>query len=454
MLIRVVVNNILSFGNETEFNLFPAGPKFTRLGHHKYSIGSINLLKLSAIYGANGAGKSNLVKALGFLKDLVINERIPPALSRNMFKFSIDGRSQVLAIEFFSANTPFYYGVEIKGKKVLTEELYISGLGEKDDELVFERKTINDKETTLRFFPEFEEDRENQTLKRVLEKNLIKVDKPIIKLLTELDSPALEKVEDAYLWFTECLRIVYPSSKPVALPLLMEKKKEFQEYAVDIMASFDTGVNQIHIETKSLQEFFGENEKDRIPELSEKLEDNPKGFIQLENLNGERVVVAKEEDEIVVKRLVLEHETDSQSNILFHLDEESDGTVRLLDYLPLFFDIVHKPRVYIVDEIERSIHPLLIKELIEKFSKEKETKGQLIFTTHESNLLDQNILRQDEIWFAEKDKQGCTSFFPLSEFKEHHTKDISKGYLNGRYGAIPFLGDLKRLNWNQYALAE
>ena len=138
----------------------------------------------------------------------------------------------------------------------------------------------------------------------------------------------------------------------------------------------------------------------------------------------------------------------------FYLNEESDGTVRLLDYIPAFQDIVNHNKVYIVDEIERSIHPLLIKELIRKFSNDKDTQGQLIFSTHESNLLDQEIFRQDEIWFAEKDKNGCTDLYPLSEFKEHHTKDIRKGYLNGRYGGIPFLGNLQDLNWNKYAFAE
>ncbi|NDC41430.1 MAG: hypothetical protein EBZ77_07770 [Chitinophagia bacterium] len=106
-----------------------------------------------------------------------------------------------------------------------------------------------------------------------------------------------------------------------------------------------------------------------------------------------------------------------------------------------------------IDEIERSIHPALIKELIRKFAADDTTLGQLIFTTHESNLLDQQLFRPDEIWFAEKNKQGATELYALSEFKEHHTIDIRKGYLNGRYGAIPFLSNLTDLNWGLYAEA-
>lgn len=78
--------------------------------------------------------------------------------------------------------------------------------------------------------------------------------------------------------------------------------------------------------------------------------------------------------------------------------------------------------------------------------------GQLIFTTHESNLLDQELFRQDEIWFAEKNQDGATDLYSLSDFKEHKTIDIRKGYLTGRYGSIPFLGNLKDLNWHEYVI--
>ena len=96
------------------------------------------------------------------------------------------------------------------------------------------------------------------------------------------------------------------------------------------------------------------------------------------------------------------------------------------------------------------VHVNLLKELIAKFSRDNNTKGQLIFTTHESNLLDQDILRQDEIWFAEKNATGETGFYPLSDYDIRSDLDIRKGYLNGRFGAIPFLANLHDLNWDKY----
>jgi hypothetical protein len=112
--------------------------------------------------------------------------------------------------------------------------------------------------------------------------------------------------------------------------------------------------------------------------------------------------------------------------------------------------VLSERKVFLIDEIERSIHPLLIKELVRKFSDDHASQGQLIFTTHESNLLDQELFRQDEIWFAEKNSDGETDLYSLSDFKEHKTLDIRKGYLSGRYGSIPFLGNLKDLNWHEY----
>lgn len=126
---------------------------------------------------------------------------------------------------------------------------------------------------------------------------------------------------------------------------------------------------------------------------------------------------------------------------------ESDGTCRLIEYMLIFYGISLSAEVYVVDEIERSIHPILIKSIIKKLSESNGINGQLIFTTHESCLLDQNILRPDEIWFAQKDAEQATQLYPLSDFNIHHTANIENGYLNGRYGGIPFLSNLKDLHW-------
>jgi hypothetical protein len=127
------------------------------------------------------------------------------------------------------------------------------------------------------------------------------------------------------------------------------------------------------------------------------------------------------------------------------LAEESDGTRRLLNLIPALLN-QQTPRVYVIDEIDRSLHPMIVKEFLEFFLKSRGCGScQIIVTTHESNLLDQDLLRRDEIWFAEKDQTAATRLYSLLDFKVRNDRDIRKGYLQGRFGAVPFLSGLERL---------
>ena len=122
------------------------------------------------------------------------------------------------------------------------------------------------------------------------------------------------------------------------------------------------------------------------------------------------------------------------------IQAQSDGTVRLLSLMPAFYDAMKVGKTVVIDELDHSIHPHLVRELVRYFSSQK-TKGQLIFTTHQTCLLNQNFIRTDEVWLVEK-KDGCTHMYSLNDFKIHNTISLENGYLEGRYGAIPFIGDL------------
>jgi AAA15 family ATPase/GTPase len=451
MLVRLVIDNLFSFGEQKEFTTIP-NKRLKTLDHHKYNFNGFDVLKTSSIYGANGAGKSNLIKSLHLFQNLIIKENIPFRLNDTQFKFNSNSKNQkqTFAIEFIEEGTAFYYAIELLNKVIITEELYLSGLGSKNDELIYERKTDSKKNTKITFLKEFEEDEKSQLLKSILLEEFVKHNEPILKLLSNRDNKFLAETKKAFNWFNNTLQIVTPESKPQALAHRIEIDSEFKKYAEDIMCSFNIGINKLSTEKKEISEFFGEDNMDIIEDLTKEVEDSPKKAIILGSESGDELIIVKEDDQLWVKKLKVEHIGKNNKSILFDLDEESDGTIRLLDFVPAFQDIIVKNKVYVIDEIERSIHPLLIKELLTKFSLDPNTKGQLIFTTHESNLLDQEIFRKDEIWFAEKDKNGSTDLYSLSDFKEHKTIDIRKGYLNGRYGSIPFLGNLKDLNWHNY----
>ena len=452
MLIRFVVENVYSFGERKEFNMIPR-PRLNTLTHHKYKVCGIDLLKMSSVYGANAAGKSNLVKAIELLQDIVVDEKLPLNIKKLRFKFQdlSEPKPMLLAIEFIEEGIPFLYAIEIIGERISIEELYISGMGKKDDRLLFERKTSSENETTLKFDAELEKNPEIRPFRDVLVKSFVKPNKPILKLMSENGENYFPQVKKAFDWFSIQLEIVTPFSHPSVFAHRIDTTPDLKKYAEDTLCSLKIGIRKITSQKQLLSDVYDVDSDLKLKEIIERIEKDPSYVTGLRNKRGDEIVILKENDKIVVKQLQLEHEGKSNFAAQFVLGEESDGTIRLLDFVPAFRDIAQKQKVYIIDEIERSIHPLLIKELVSKFSKDDQTNGQLIFTTHESNLLDQDIFRQDEIWFAEKDETGSTDLYSLSDFKEHKTIDIRKGYLNGRYGSIPFLANLKDLNWHDHA---
>lgn len=448
MLIRFIINNVLSFGQTKEFNMLPL-PRLRTLKNHIINSNDIELLKIASIYGANGAGKSNLIKSLGILQQIIIEEEIPADFSLKQFKFREDEKNlpQEFVIEFFSNNTLFIYGIKILDGSVIYEELNKSGVKSQKDEIIYSRKTNTKGETILQFSDMFEQDEKSQVLKNVLLEDFIKPDKSIFKLLANRENKYLDEIKIAYEWFINKLQIIRPITRPMGLAHKLEIDSEFKKYADNIMCSFDLGIKSLKTEKIELEDFFGTEKKIEMERVVRDIEKSPNKIVLLRNRQGEEVLFTKEHENYYVKYIRLEHVSENNS-YLFDINEESDGTIRLLDFIPAFHDITKRDKVYFIDEIERSIHPLLIRELIRKYSMDTDSKGQLVFTTHETNLLDQEIFRSDEIWFAEKDSHGSTDLYTLSDFKEHKTIDIRKGYLSGRYGSIPFLGNLRDLNWN------
>lgn len=148
---------------------------------------------------------------------------------------------------------------------------------------------------------------------------------------------------------------------------------------------------------------------------------------------------------VVMVRLKTHRRDELGQNVEFDFTDESAGTRRLANLLPIVGPGADG-RVYLVDEIDRKLHPVLARELIRHFG-DAQASGQLVFTTHNTHLLDLDVLRRDEIWFTSKDARGRASLASLAEFRVRKDLEIEKGYLSGRFGAIPFLGNLRDLGW-------
>jgi AAA15 family ATPase/GTPase len=146
------------------------------------------------------------------------------------------------------------------------------------------------------------------------------------------------------------------------------------------------------------------------------------------------------------RRITARHDTPQGDQVEFLFKDESDGSRRLMHLLPALFVLKTSGGAFVIDELERSMHPMLARKLVEFFiNTANSLPSQVIFTTHESTLLDLDLMRRDEIWFAEKDQAGATHLYSLADFKVRKDLRIEKGYFDGRFGAIPFLGGIDRL---------
>ena len=204
MLIRFLVENFFSFGERKEFTMIP-NKRLRTLLHHKYIENDFEILKIASIYGANGSGKSNLIKSLDLFQKIVIGKTSLLRIKEAKFKFNDDlnNANQLLAIDFIQDSVPFYYAIEIEDTKIATEELYISGLGIKDDELIYERKTNVDNKTDIVFSKEFENDEKSQVLKSVILEDFVKPGEPILKLLSNRDNKFLQNAKLAYRFLNQ-----------------------------------------------------------------------------------------------------------------------------------------------------------------------------------------------------------------------------------------------------------
>lgn len=444
MLIRFVISNFLSFNEEREFNMLAGSFKTHK--HHVYNLGKVDVLKAAAIYGANGAGKSSLIKAIEFLQDSVNNGAI--FRSVNDKKFKLDKNNELKPISFeieFTVDKKIYaYGVSFNNITVIEEWLYESGINI-EDKKIFERKTLKSGKQSIKMSDKYQKTQKQKLLIELMEDNLLKSNE---LFLGKTDELKIKEITSARNVIEKEIVIIHPGSKFQSLVPALTSSSRFKTFANEMLETFDTGVSELDIETMDIDKYFGEDDEKTKKEIIQDIKD---GHSVLLNTETGGVLATKEKGKYVVKKVIAKHLNNEGKKISFDLPEESDGTQRLLDFIPAFDGILNDEICFIIDEIDQSLHPTLLKSIIQKVMNNDNTKGQLIFTTHESNLLDLDIFRQDEVWFAEKNKStGSTQLYSLSDFKPRYDLDIRKGYLKGRFGAIPFLAHLEDLKWENH----
>jgi len=211
---------------------------------------------------------------------------------------------------------------------------------------------------------------------------------------------------------------------------------------------FDTGIDDIVFEPVDIDKLDIPN--DLLSEIRDDLlntkSEKQVAFITNTTFDKYYVIVKNSDDKLSAKLLKTKHLVTGGDFVLFDLNDESDGTRRIMDLIPFIIDFYKGENVFVIDEIERSLHPNLIRDLFDFILMTCENvNSQLIVATHEATLLTQELLRKDEIWFATKDKVGASHLHSLEDFSIRFDKQIMKDYLLGRYKGVPKLGNRSEL---------
>lgn len=431
MLLRIKIKNFLSFYEETEFNMFP-NPKRTSFSNHVYSNDEVPLLKQAVIYGGNGSGKSNLLKTFLFIKNFTTDKNFltKQVIQKSKFRL-VEGNNDPISISIEFKNAGHYFIYELlMFEDGLKEDLYISGLGTKENVEIFRR---NKTEITTK--KSISNEIKNATTK-LLQSNPLS---SVIALNNEFPIIKDQKLGSVYEWFDDKLEVLSLNRIVPSLIDLMSRRKELLNFTNTIFKNIDLGIETLDVSTESLSELTQLTNDDTI-RLKELLKNKKKAqeVSGISRMWNDKVLfnVIVEKGEQMIKQFVFKQTGINNYQGEMDIEDQSDGTVKLLNLIPAIYDVVHKEKVICIDELENSIHPKLISAIVEFYSSST-TKGQLIFSTHEIELLNQQrLMRPDEVWFTEK-INGSTKLYSLNDFKEHSTINIKNGYMDGRYGGVP-----------------
>ena len=247
------------------------------------------------------------------------------------------------------------------------------------------------------------------------------------------------EVLDVFLWFQSII-IIFPTSQYSGLNQMVEDEA-VRELFSHLLKYFDTGIESVesklgYVEFDKIFDGIPREEAEKLKiRISNDIQEEPVMF----KVNNQMYLLRKDmEGNIITTKMMQNHGNDRE---LFDYLEESDGTKRLFELIPLFYE--HNGNsVIFIDEIDRSLHTNLTRKFLELFYELTEgDTSQLIATTHDSNLLDLELVRQDEIWFVKRMEDHSSKIYSLNRFKERYDKVIDKEYLLGRYDAIPVFDD-------------
>lgn len=411
MLIEFRVRNFRSIRDEQVLSLVASSDKSLKETNTLASGIKVtpSLLRSAVIYGPNAGGKSNLVKAIQYMRGVVVESAslMQPSQTFNAQTFRLDSVSERGNTEFEATfileGVRYQYGFELNTQRITKEYLLVYKAFKPQQWFERHYDSIANKDIY-----EFSSGLKGS---KSLWENATRSNSLFLSMAVQLNSTQLRPIFD---WFNNMLTIfneISPLNPQFSVDML--KQSDGKQLICDFLTAADISIADINIVTR------------KVPGQSLHFD-----------LTSNKTEVRSEEQEI--NELQFHHETD-KGKAVFGINDESLGTQRLLYLAGPILDILNKGRTLIVDELDSSLHPLLVRRLVELFHSPLNEKGaQLIFTTHDTSLLDPELFRRDQVWFVEKDREQASSLYPLSDFSPRKNEALETGYLSGRYGALPF----------------
>ena len=420
MLVNFTVKNYRSFKEERTFSM-----EASSIEEHEASVikaGNQRLLPLTIIYGANSSGKSNLIFAIYTMRRMVMDSvRLNESDPLLYVPFALDEASRsaptLFEAQFIQAETRYCYGFEYTQNEIVSEWLYKNRLGEEEVELFIRSKNVI-------------EVSEKGFLEGRGKEDLTNANRLFLSLVAQLKG---EKSNAVMAGIGECNVVSGIDTKnydEITLAMFMKEldgADEAQAFFKELQLGFNRfSVKKTDITTEKLAS---------LPKLKrQQVEKNMSAHTLVEAITAHNIY--NEDGQVI-------DENDFYRDVM-----ESEGTKKVIELSGPIFDTLINGKTLIVDELDARLHPLLTRNIVLLFMDPERNKhgAQLIFATHDTNLLDLSVLRRDQIWFAEKDKVESTGLYSLVEFEEdgqeepNNKHDIERDYIHGRYGAIPFIG--------------